>query len=232
MKYLLLKKKKKIKKLRKRQKNEKGKPKRSYNGHTSDSALHGPYTPSEPCLYIYPLFSFFSHHTHPISSLSKQSRVLSYTHSKSKPLSSFFTLNTKTTTTMPEAPTEYDLAGQNKRILEFIEDVTANADEVQRNILGEILSCNANVEYLRRHGLNGRTDRETFKKLLPVITYEDIQPDINRIANGDTSPILTSKPVSEFLTRCSHNFKHKTLSDQLFGFGLAEKSASFFLFFW
>ncbi|PPD85341.1 hypothetical protein GOBAR_DD17720 [Gossypium barbadense] len=35
---------------------------------------------------------------------------------------------------------------------------------------------------------------------MPVITYEDIQPHIDRIANGDTSPILSSNPISEFLT--------------------------------
>ncbi|WVZ00383.1 hypothetical protein V8G54_026452 [Vigna mungo] len=105
---------------------------------------------------------------------------------------------------MPEAPRgsniEYDLEEKNREILNFIEDVTANADEVQKRVLSEILSRNANVEYLRRHGLNGQTDRDTFKNLLPVITYEDVQPDINRIANGDTSPILTSKPITEFLT--------------------------------
>lgn len=102
---------------------------------------------------------------------------------------------------MPEAPRDYNLVEQNEKILDFIEDVTANADQVQKRVLSEILSNNANVEYLKRHGLHGQTDRETFKKLLPVITYEDIQPDINRIANGDTSPILCSKPISEFLTR-------------------------------
>ncbi|XP_061369644.1 indole-3-acetic acid-amido synthetase GH3.6-like [Gastrolobium bilobum] len=105
---------------------------------------------------------------------------------------------------MSEAPRDstidYELSEKNKKLLDFIEDVTANADEVQKNTLAEILSLNANVEYLQRHGLNGHTDRETFKKLVPVITYEDVQPDINRIANGDTSPILTSKPISEFLT--------------------------------
>lgn len=102
---------------------------------------------------------------------------------------------------MPEAPRDYNLLEQNKKILDYIEDVTSNADPVQQKVLSEILSCNASVEYLKRHGLNGHTDRETFKKLLPVISYEDIQPDINRIANGDTSPILCSKPISEFLTR-------------------------------
>ncbi|KAL0362750.1 UNVERIFIED_CONTAM: Indole-3-acetic acid-amido synthetase GH3.6 [Sesamum calycinum] len=107
---------------------------------------------------------------------------------------------------MPEAPkeshksAEYSVAENNRRKLEFIEDVTKNADEVQKRVLAEILSRNADVEYLKRHGLNGHTDRETFKKIMPVITYEDILPDINRIANGDKSPILCSEPISEFLT--------------------------------
>ncbi|XP_057954705.1 indole-3-acetic acid-amido synthetase GH3.6-like [Malania oleifera] len=89
---------------------------------------------------------------------------------------------------------------KNKKALQFIEDVTANADEVQKRVLAEILSRSVDVEYLRRHGLNGRTDRETFKKVVPVVTYEDLRQDIERIANGDASPILCSKPISEFLT--------------------------------
>ncbi|KAK9677959.1 hypothetical protein RND81_11G178600 [Saponaria officinalis] len=94
-----------------------------------------------------------------------------------------------------------DVDYNNKKALEFIEDVTANADDVQRRVLNEILTQNAGVEYLRRHGLaEGQTDRETFKKVIPVVTYDDVAPDIERIANGDTSPILSSKPISEFLT--------------------------------
>ncbi|XP_049387873.1 indole-3-acetic acid-amido synthetase GH3.6-like, partial [Solanum stenotomum] len=92
------------------------------------------------------------------------------------------------------------MAEENKKNLEFIEEVTTNVDEVQKRVLHEILTRNANVEYLQRHNLNGHTDRETFKKFVPVITYEDIQPDINRIANGDTSPILCSQPVFEFIS--------------------------------
>ncbi|XP_073300212.1 indole-3-acetic acid-amido synthetase GH3.6-like [Primulina huaijiensis] len=96
--------------------------------------------------------------------------------------------------------TEYSVVENNKNKLEFIEEVTKNADEIQRKVLAEILTRNAHVEYMKRHGLNGRIDRETFKKIIPVITYEDILPDINRIANGDTSPIICSEAISEFLT--------------------------------
>ncbi|KAF5727996.1 putative Indole-3-acetic acid-amido synthetase GH3.6 [Tripterygium wilfordii] len=84
--------------------------------------------------------------------------------------------------------------------LQFIEDFTSNADEIQRKVLEEILSHNAEVEYLQRHGLEGRTDRETFKKVIPMITYEDIKHDIDRIVNGDASPLLCSNPISELLT--------------------------------
>ncbi|XP_049356692.1 indole-3-acetic acid-amido synthetase GH3.6-like [Solanum verrucosum] len=107
---------------------------------------------------------------------------------------------------IPEVPnswkkaTDCSIVELNKKCLQFIEEVTTNVDEVQRRVLAEILSRNANVEYLQRHDLNGHTDREIFKKVMPVITYEDIQSDINRIANGDKSPILCSQPISGFLT--------------------------------
>lgn len=105
---------------------------------------------------------------------------------------------------MPEAPKvahKSSVAEINKEKLEFIEEVTKNADEIQKRVLAEILHRNANVEYLKRHGLNRHFDRNSFKKIMPVVTYEDILPDINRIALGDTSPILCADPVSEFLTR-------------------------------
>ncbi|RZC65529.1 hypothetical protein C5167_009217 [Papaver somniferum] len=105
--------------------------------------------------------------------------------------------------TMPEAPNMQDEISYEKNIkaLQFIEQVTTNADEIQKRVLSEILTRNAHVEYLKRHGLDGLTaDRETFKNAMPIVTYEDLQPDINRIASGDTSPILCSNPISEFLT--------------------------------
>ncbi|KAI4374737.1 hypothetical protein MLD38_012697 [Melastoma candidum] len=102
---------------------------------------------------------------------------------------------------MPEAPKKLpDLADNNRRSLQFIEDVTSLADQVQARVLSEILSRNAGVEYLRRLGLDERVDRRTFKEVVPVITYDNLQPDVARIANGDTSPILCSRPISEFLT--------------------------------
>ncbi|KAL2460304.1 putative indole-3-acetic acid-amido synthetase GH3.1 [Abeliophyllum distichum] len=84
--------------------------------------------------------------------------------------------------------------------LQYIEEMTRNADAVQENVLAEILSRNSHTEYLKEFNLDGATDRETFKSKLPIVTYEDLQPLIQRIANGDRSPILSAQPVSEFLT--------------------------------
>nr|ADK27716.1 GH3 [Dimocarpus longan] len=86
------------------------------------------------------------------------------------------------------------------KALQFIEEITRNAELVQERVLAEILARNADVEYLKRYKLDGATDRDTFKSKLPVITYEDLQPEIQRIANGDRSNILSAHPISEFLT--------------------------------
>ncbi|GMN37805.1 hypothetical protein TIFTF001_007103 [Ficus carica] len=86
------------------------------------------------------------------------------------------------------------------KALRFIEEMTRNADAVQEQVLAFILARNADTEYLKRFKLGGATDRETYKSKLPIITYEDLQPEIQRIANGDRSPILSAHPITEFLT--------------------------------
>ncbi|EEF37444.1 probable indole-3-acetic acid-amido synthetase GH3.1 [Ricinus communis] len=86
------------------------------------------------------------------------------------------------------------------KALQFIEEMTRNIDSVQEKVLAEILSRNAETEYLERFQLNGATDRDAFKSKVPVVTYEDLQPEIQRIANGDRSNIFSSHPISEFLT--------------------------------
>lgn len=85
--------------------------------------------------------------------------------------------------------------------LELIEALTKAFDAEQVRVLAEILERNNGAEYLRRHGMEGRTDREAFKARVPVVTYEDLRPEIERIANGDRSNIISSHPITEFLTR-------------------------------
>ncbi|XP_074320287.1 jasmonoyl--L-amino acid synthetase JAR4-like [Silene latifolia] len=97
-----------------------------------------------------------------------------------------------------------------KWIAEF-EEVTKDAERVQRELLEKILTQNVETEYLKKHGLKaGCFDPASFKECVPVVTYTDIQPYIDRIADGDTSSILTSKRVPSFvLSSGTSNGKNK-----------------------
>ncbi|XP_062231792.1 probable indole-3-acetic acid-amido synthetase GH3.4 [Phragmites australis] len=109
---------------------------------------------------------------------------------------------------MPEAPAAMretaavPKSKEHREALEYIERVTASAGQVQRRVLAEILAQNAPAEYLRRIGVSGAAPGadEAFRCAAPLVTYEDILPDVLRIANGDTSPIFSGKPIREFLT--------------------------------
>lgn len=84
---------------------------------------------------------------------------------------------------------------------EFMEVVAEEGMNIQRQKLREILTKNAGVEYLQRHGLGGRTDVESFRECVPVVSYEDLEADLMRLVNGDKSPILTADPITNFIIR-------------------------------
>ncbi|KAL5189808.1 Jasmonic acid-amido synthetase JAR1 [Glycine soja] len=69
-------------------------------------------------------------------------------------------------------------------------------ERVQRETLKRILEDNASAEYLQSLGLNGRTDPESFKACVPMVTHKELEPYIYRIIDGDASPILTGKPIT------------------------------------
>ncbi|KAB2625043.1 indole-3-acetic acid-amido synthetase GH3.17-like [Pyrus ussuriensis x Pyrus communis] len=83
--------------------------------------------------------------------------------------------------------------------LKLLEDLTTNVYEVQQQVLEEILAKNAETEYLKGF-LNGHHDKKDFKNKVPVVNYEDVKPYIERIANGETSEIISAQKISELLT--------------------------------
>uniref|UniRef100_A0A5B6ZFP1 Putative Indole-3-acetic acid-amido synthetase GH3.5 isoform 1 n=1 Tax=Davidia involucrata TaxID=16924 RepID=A0A5B6ZFP1_DAVIN len=82
-----------------------------------------------------------------------------------------------------------------EEIIEEFEALTLDAENVQRETLKKILEENGDTEYLRKWGLNGRTDPKSFKACVPLVTHKDLEPYIHRITDGDDSPILTGKPI-------------------------------------
>ncbi|KAF6143633.1 hypothetical protein GIB67_012432 [Kingdonia uniflora] len=83
--------------------------------------------------------------------------------------------------------------------LKLVEDLTTNANGVQQQTLEEILAQNLETGYLRGF-LNGSTEKEMFKKNVPIVNYEDVKPYIERIANGEPSEIISAQPITELLT--------------------------------
>ncbi|MBA0750344.1 hypothetical protein Gogos_001759 [Gossypium gossypioides] len=82
----------------------------------------------------------------------------------------------------------------------MIEELITNAEHIQHEVLREILSRNAGTEYLRGF-LHGQTEKQLFKKNVPIVTYEDLKPYIDRIANVETSDILLAEPITGFFLR-------------------------------
>ncbi|XP_020598871.1 jasmonic acid-amido synthetase JAR1-like [Phalaenopsis equestris] len=80
-------------------------------------------------------------------------------------------------------------------IAEF-EELTKNAERVQSETLSRILQDNGDAEYLHNLGLRGRTDPHSFKSCVPLATHKELESYIQRIADGDASPILTGKPIT------------------------------------
>ncbi|KAJ7518084.1 hypothetical protein O6H91_21G054500 [Diphasiastrum complanatum] len=80
------------------------------------------------------------------------------------------------------------------------EKMTQNPAEMQAQVLADILRLNAGVEYLARCGFSSSSSSDSdvvasFKAHVPVVSYEAIEDDLQRIADGDRGPILTAQPV-------------------------------------
>nr|AVA18029.1 jasmonic acid-amido synthetase [Euphorbia lathyris] len=81
-------------------------------------------------------------------------------------------------------------------VIEDFEEMTKNTKRVQKETLLKILQENGSAEYLLNQGLDGRTDPESFRACVPLVTHKDLEPYIQRIADGDSSPVLTGKPIT------------------------------------
>lgn len=92
-----------------------------------------------------------------------------------------------------------------EKVIKEFEEITKNVGKVQEETLRKILEENAVAEYLQDVGLNGRTDSESYKQCVPLATHKDLEPYIQRIMDGDTSPILTAQPIPTMSLRYNNN---------------------------
>lgn len=89
-------------------------------------------------------------------------------------------------------------------IVQWFEGVAENAGRVQAQTLKRIIQLNHNTEYLRKWlgEVNKMEDMEPaavealYTSLVPLASHSDLQPYIQRIADGDGSQLLTQHPIT------------------------------------
>ncbi|KAL1535962.1 Jasmonoyl--L-amino acid synthetase jar6, variant 2 [Salvia divinorum] len=81
-------------------------------------------------------------------------------------------------------------------VIEEFESLSRDAGRVQRETLQKILDENGETEYLQGWGLNGRTDPDSFNDCVPIVSHSDLEPYIQRIADGNSPCCLTGKPIT------------------------------------
>ncbi|KAI3731869.1 hypothetical protein L1987_63061 [Smallanthus sonchifolius] len=83
-----------------------------------------------------------------------------------------------------------------QKVIEEFESLTKDAKRVQIETLKKILKENGEAEYLQKWNLDGRFDTQTYSSCVPVVTHKDLEPYIQKIADGASHPVLTGKPIT------------------------------------
>ncbi|KAL1125721.1 hypothetical protein V6Z11_A13G062000 [Gossypium hirsutum] len=88
-------------------------------------------------------------------------------------------------------------------IISWFDSVSKNAAMVQTETLGQILHLNYGVEYLKKwfgdmkiQDMDACALESLYASLVPLASHADFEPFIQRIADGDTAPILTQQPIT------------------------------------
>ena len=78
-----------------------------------------------------------------------------------------------------------------------VEDMAKNAVSKQKAILKKVIASNAHTEYGEKTGLAKARNSSEYKKHIPLVTYEDLFPFINRMIRGEEN-VLTHDRVKWF----------------------------------
>lgn len=98
-----------------------------------------------------------------------------------------------------------------EEIIAKLEETTTKAEQLQGETLCTILRRNAGVRYLRPYlqGHRGgpHIDKETFRRTVPLSSYDDYADYIGRMADGDfpcdddDTPLMSFDPLLLFFYR-------------------------------
>ena len=100
-------------------------------------------------------------------------------------------------------------------IVGWFEGIAQNAGLVQSETLKRIIELNHDTEYLKKWLGNdlkkvGDLEAEVVEALytssVPLASHADLEPYIQRIADGDDSQLLTKEPITMLSLRSPHLF--------------------------
>ena len=94
-------------------------------------------------------------------------------------------------------------------IIRWFDEVSQNAGAVQQETLRRILELNYGVEYLRNwlgdignvREIEANKLEEIYTTMVPLVSHADVEPYVQRIADGDSSPILTQQRITHLSLR-------------------------------
>ncbi len=80
---------------------------------------------------------------------------------------------------------------------EFLEKETKASMEVTTKLLMQLLEDNKDTVYGRQYGFKDIHSIEEYQRQVPVVTYDDLAPYIERMTKGEKN-ILTAYPCGHF----------------------------------
>ncbi|MFI8941778.1 GH3 auxin-responsive promoter family protein [Streptomyces syringium] len=86
----------------------------------------------------------------------------------------------------------------------------ADPEGHQRAVLADLLEFNSGTEYGKRHGFGAIRTLDDYRKAVPVQTYADLEPWIERAAAGETG-VLTADQPAVFFTSSGSTGAHKKI---------------------
>ncbi|KAK9051997.1 hypothetical protein SSX86_028625 [Deinandra increscens subsp. villosa] len=88
-------------------------------------------------------------------------------------------------------------------MMSWFQEVARNAGNVQTETLKKILEMNHGVEYLQKWfrdvdvcNMDADSLQSLYRSVVPLASHADLEPYIQRIADGETSPLLTKQPIT------------------------------------
>lgn len=75
------------------------------------------------------------------------------------------------------------------------EQASLDPERIQQDKLLWIIQRNKNTEYGKKHGFDSIKKHDDYRRNVPVITYEDIRADMDRVLNGEKNVFTAEDPV-------------------------------------